>query len=73
VRFDGEVDSGVPDSEPIEVIEDRDGLGNLRGRTLIYKFRRVREDGQGNLLSQYIYTTPGRAIYNKAIQEAIDA
>ncbi|MBO1042504.1 MAG: DNA-directed RNA polymerase subunit gamma [Aphanizomenon sp.] len=73
VRFDGEVDSGVPDSEPIEVIEDKDGLGNLRSRTLIYKFRRVREDGQGNLLSQYIYTTPGRAIYNKAIQEAIDA
>jgi DNA-directed RNA polymerase subunit beta' len=42
-------------------------------RTLIYKFRRVREDGEGNLISQYIYTTPGRAIYNQAIQEAIDA
>ena len=73
VRFDGEIDSGEPDSEPLEVIEDRDELGKLRGRTLKYKFRRVREDAQGNLISQYIYTTPGRAIYNKAIQEAIDA
>ena len=73
VRFDGEIDSGEPDTEPLEVIEDKDAKGKVTSRTLIYKFRRVREDGQGNLISQYIYTTPGRAIYNKAIQEAIDA
>jgi DNA-directed RNA polymerase subunit beta' len=73
VRFDGEIDSGEPDNEPLEVIEDKDSKGKVTSRTLIYKFRRVREDGQGNLISQYIYTTPGRAIYNKAIQEAIDA
>ena len=73
VRFDGEIDSGEPDTEPLEVIEDKDAKGRVTSRTLIYKFRRVREDGQGNLISQYIYTTPGRAIYNKAIQEAIDA
>ncbi|MTJ13594.1 DNA-directed RNA polymerase subunit gamma [Anabaena sp. UHCC 0187] len=73
VRFDGEIDSGEPDTDPLEVIEDKDGKGKLISRTLIYKFRRVREDAQGNLISQYIYTTPGRAIYNKAIQEAIDA
>jgi DNA-directed RNA polymerase subunit beta' len=73
VRFDGEIDSGEPDTEPVEVIEDKDAKGRLMSRTLIYKFRRVREDGEGNLISQYIYTTPGRAIYNQAIQEAIDA
>ncbi|MDP5018283.1 MAG: DNA-directed RNA polymerase subunit gamma, partial [Dolichospermum sp.] len=73
VRFDGEIDSGEPDTDPLEVIEDKDGKGKLISRTLIYKFRRVREDAQGNLISQYIYTTPGRAIYNKAIQEAIEA
>jgi DNA-directed RNA polymerase subunit beta' len=66
VRFDGEVETGEPDHEPQEITENPDG-----SRTLIYKFRRVREDGQGNLISQYIRTTAGRAIYNKAIQEAL--
>ena len=37
----------------------------------MYKFRRVREDDKGNVLSQYVRTTPGRVIYNKAIQEAL--
>jgi DNA-directed RNA polymerase subunit beta' len=73
VRFDGEIDSGEPDTEPLEVTEDKDDKGKLISRTLKYKFRRVREDAQGNVISQYIYTTPGRAIYNKAIQEAIEA
>ncbi|MBD2294743.1 DNA-directed RNA polymerase subunit gamma [Anabaena sphaerica FACHB-251] len=66
VRFDGEMETGQPDHEPLEVIENEDGT-----RTLLYKFRRVRQDAQGNLISQYIYTTPGRVIYNKAIQEAL--
>ncbi|TAE60180.1 MAG: DNA-directed RNA polymerase subunit gamma [Nostocales cyanobacterium] len=66
VRFDGEMQTGEPDKEPLEVVTHEDG-----SRTLMYKFRRVREDAQGNLLSQYIYTTPGRVIYNKAIQEAL--
>ena len=66
VRFDGEMETGQPDNEPQEVVENEDG-----SRTLLYKFRRVREDAQGNLISQYIYTTPGRVIYNKAIQEAL--
>ncbi|NET01652.1 MAG: DNA-directed RNA polymerase subunit gamma [Sphaerospermopsis sp. SIO1G2] len=66
VRFDGEMQTGEPDKEPLEVVENEDGT-----RTLIYKFRRVREDAQGNLISQYIYTTPGRVIYNQAIQEAL--
>ncbi|CCH65149.1 DNA-directed RNA polymerase gamma subunit [Richelia intracellularis HM01] len=66
VRYDGEVDSGEPDNEPQENITHEDG-----SRTIIYKSRRVREDSQGSLISQYIYTTPGRVIYNKAIQEAV--
>ncbi|EFA74164.1 RNA polymerase Rpb1 [Raphidiopsis brookii D9] len=66
VRFDGDVQTGQPDNEPLEVTENEDG-----SRTLLYKFRRIREDAQGNLISQYIYTTPGRVIYNKAIQDAL--
>ncbi len=66
VRFDGEVESDQPDTEPLEVTENTDGT-----RTLLYKYRRVREDAKGNMLSQYVRTTPGRVIYNKAIQEAL--
>ncbi|MGB3641890.1 MAG: DNA-directed RNA polymerase subunit gamma [Rivularia sp. (in: cyanobacteria)] len=66
VRYDGEVEQDVDDKKPVEVIDNEDGT-----RTLLYKFRRVREDATGNLLSQYIYTTPGRVIYNMAIQEAL--
>jgi DNA-directed RNA polymerase subunit beta' len=66
VRYDGEVEQDVEDKKPVEVIDNEDGT-----RTLRYKFRRVREDAAGNLLSQYIYTTPGRVIYNMAIQEAL--
>ncbi|GAA6619396.1 DNA-directed RNA polymerase subunit gamma [Scytonema sp. NUACC26] len=66
VRFDGEVESGEPDTEPEEVQTNEDGT-----RTLLYKFRRVREDAQGQMISQYVRTTPGRVIYNKAIQEAL--
>ncbi|NJL80813.1 MAG: DNA-directed RNA polymerase subunit gamma, partial [Richelia sp. SM2_1_7] len=66
VRYDGEVEQDVDDTNPVEVKENDDGT-----RTLHYKFRRVRQDAAGNLLSQYIYTTPGRVIYNVAIQEAL--
>jgi DNA-directed RNA polymerase subunit beta' len=66
VRFDGEVESDQPDTEPLEVSNNGDG-----SRTLLYKYRRVREDSEGNVISQYIRTTPGRVIYNKAIQEAL--
>ncbi|MEA5576550.1 DNA-directed RNA polymerase subunit gamma [Anabaena sp. UHCC 0451] len=66
VRFDGEMETSQPDIEPLEVIENED-----KTRTLLYKFRRVRQDAQGNLLSQYIYTTAGRVIYNQAIEEAL--
>ncbi|OKH46020.1 DNA-directed RNA polymerase subunit gamma [Calothrix sp. HK-06] len=66
VRFDGEVESPEADTVPIEENKNSDGTV-----TKMYKFRRVREDADGNVLSQYVRTTPGRVIYNKAIQEAL--
>jgi DNA-directed RNA polymerase subunit beta' len=66
VRFDGEVESPEADTSPIEENTNSDGTV-----TKLYKYRRVREDSNGNLLSQYVKTTPGRVIYNKAIQEAL--
>ncbi|HIK54968.1 MAG TPA: DNA-directed RNA polymerase subunit gamma [Synechococcales cyanobacterium M55_K2018_004] len=66
VRFDGSVETDKPDNEPIEVQTAEDG-----SVTELYKFRRVRKDAEGNLISQYIKTTPGRIIYNKAIRDAL--
>lgn len=66
VRFDGDVETDEPDTAPLKVEENTDG-----SRTMLYKFRRRREDASGNLISQYIRTTPGRIIYNKAIQEVL--
>ncbi|RUS96185.1 DNA-directed RNA polymerase subunit gamma [Dulcicalothrix desertica PCC 7102] len=66
VRFDGEVESDEADTVPIEENKNSDGTV-----TKMYKYRRVREDDKGNVLSQYVRTTPGRVIYNKAIQEAL--
>jgi DNA-directed RNA polymerase subunit beta' len=66
VRFDGDMETDEPDIQPLQVEENGDGT-----RTLIYKYRRVREDAEGNLISQYIRTTPGRVIYNTTIHEAL--
>jgi DNA-directed RNA polymerase subunit beta' len=66
VRWDGESETTQPDDEVQQLIKHEDG-----SQTLVYQFRRIRQDAQGNLISQYIYTTPGRVIYNKAIQEAL--
>jgi len=66
VRFDGQVETDEPDTEPQKVEENSDGTS-----TLHYKFRRVRLDAQGQLISQYIRTTPGRTIYNATIHEAL--
>ena len=54
------------DSEPIEVTTDDSGA-----TTKVYKFRRVREDESGNVISQYVETTPGRIIYNHAVLGAL--
>ncbi len=66
VRFDGKVQSDSNYSEPIEEQTSPDGFV-----TKIYGDRRVREDAEGNLISQYVKTTPGRIIYNKAIIDAL--
>jgi len=66
VRIDGEVESDEPDTEPLKIDNNDDGT-----RTLNYKYRRIREDAQGNVLSQYVRTTAGRVIFNKAIRDAL--
>ena len=66
VRYDGLMESDDDEKEPLETIDSGDGT-----ITRLYKYRRVRETSTGELLSQYIYTTPGRIIYNKTIQEVL--
>lgn len=66
VRFDGEIEGDDTDLEPLKVDTTDDGI-----TTKVYKFRRIREDAEGNLISQYIHTTPGRIIYNKTIYDAL--
>ena len=66
VRFDGIVDTAVPDNEVLKTERSADGIV-----TKHYRERRVRESSDGALISQYIRTTPGRIIYNKAIQETL--
>ncbi|MBW4649447.1 MAG: DNA-directed RNA polymerase subunit gamma [Kastovskya adunca ATA6-11-RM4] len=66
VRFDGKVETEVPDNEPVSVEQLSDGTV-----TKIYRERRLRETADGELLSQYVRTTPGRIIYNKTILEAL--
>jgi DNA-directed RNA polymerase subunit beta' len=66
VRYLGEVMTDKPDDEIIsqETLEDK-------SVAKVYRERRVREDANGQLISQFIKTTPGRVIYNKTIQETI--
>lgn len=66
LRFDGEVETDAPDRDLVEEIKGEDG-----SITRLYRMRRERKDAEGNLLSQYIKTTPGRIIYNRTIQEAL--
>jgi len=66
VRFAGAVESEDSEAEPLEVTTAEDGTV-----TKLFKFRRVREDAEGNVISQYIKTTPGRIIYNKTVQDAL--
>ena len=66
LRFEGIVETADDDSEPVKVEEDGNG-----GTTKTYKFRRVREDDSGNVISQYVETTPGRIIYNHTVLGAL--
>ncbi len=66
VRFKGKVETLEPDNEPVktETLEDGTVVNH-------YRERRVRETVEGEVISQYVRTTPGRVIYNKTIQDAL--
>ena len=66
VRFDGPVETDEPDDVPVKETPVEHGVV-----TKEYKWRRVREDEEGNILSQYVKTTPGRIIFNKTIHDAL--
>jgi DNA-directed RNA polymerase subunit beta' len=66
VKYDGQVHTLKPDEEVIEQRESEDG-----SVTKVYRERRVREDAEGNIISQFVRTTPGRIIYNQTIREAL--
>jgi DNA-directed RNA polymerase subunit beta' len=65
VRFDGDIETDMED--PL-VKEEKNPDGIV---TKLYKYRRVREDADGNLISQHIKTTAGRIIYNKTVMDAL--
>ncbi|MEB3827844.1 DNA-directed RNA polymerase subunit gamma [Phormidium sp. CCY1219] len=67
VRLDDSwtVDRGSKDEKPQETSHS-DGTV-----TYVYSDARVREDGTGRVLSQYVRTTVGRIIFNKAIADAL--
>jgi DNA-directed RNA polymerase subunit beta' len=68
VRFEGFVEGQgeeKDDDEP-KVTTFEDGT-----KVKEYTFRRVREDAEGNRISQYIKTTPGRVIFNQAIYASL--
>ncbi|MFM7192987.1 MAG: DNA-directed RNA polymerase subunit gamma, partial [Microcystaceae cyanobacterium] len=55
-----------PDKEVLELQELEDGTVMK-----YYRERKVRETATGEVLTQYIKTTPGRIIYNKTIEDAL--
>jgi len=67
VRFQGAMESTEPEGEPVKVEKSAEGIV-----TKEYKFRRIREDKDGKLITQFIRTTPGRIIYHQTIQSVIN-
>lgn len=67
VRFQGDIDSGEPEGEPLKTERSSNGVVTKQ-----YKFRRVREDEKGNVINQYIRTTAGRVIYHQTILSVIN-
>jgi DNA-directed RNA polymerase subunit beta' len=67
IRYDGEVETDKPD---IEILEQQ----TLSDGCILKKYREriVKETAHGEHVSQYVRTTTGRIIYNKAIQEALE-
>jgi len=66
VRYNGPVETDKPDTEVLKREELPDG-----SVTEHYRERRVRTSAEGEQISQFIRTTAGRALYNKAIHEAL--
>ncbi|MEL7083466.1 MAG: DNA-directed RNA polymerase subunit gamma [Cyanobacteria bacterium P01_A01_bin.3] len=64
LRYDDPVEGGGQ-GEP-EVTTETDG-----SKITKYENLRIRETPDGQLLSQYVFTTPGRIIFNKVIQESL--
>ncbi|WP_055073624.1 DNA-directed RNA polymerase subunit gamma [Pseudanabaena sp. 'Roaring Creek'] len=68
VRFEGIVEGqgeAKENEEPkVTVLEDGTKVKE-------FDFRRIREDAEGGLISQYIKTTPGRVIFNQAIYASL--
>ena len=67
VRFDGDVDGGKGTHELQKEETLSDGT--------VWKYypeHKVRETPEGEMISQYVYTTPGRMIYNQTIIDALD-
>ncbi len=68
VRFDGIIEGQgeEKDSEEAKVTTLEDGT-----KVKEFPFRRIREDAEGGLISQYVKTTPGRVIFNQAIYASL--
>jgi DNA-directed RNA polymerase subunit beta' len=66
LRFEGDVETDQADDVPIEITTGEDGSVTKR-----YRLRRTREDAEGNQISQYLLTTPGRIILNKTIRDVL--
>jgi DNA-directed RNA polymerase subunit beta' len=67
VRYDGDVETNEPDNEVQKEEKLSDGS--------VWKYyhqRKVRETAEGEVIAQYIHTTPGRIIYNKTIMDALE-
>ncbi len=68
VRFEGVLEGQGEEKENEEpkVTVAEDGT-----KVKEFEFRRIREDAEGGLISQYIKTTPGRVIFNQAIYASL--
>ena len=66
VRFIGNVETNEPDNEVLEEETLEDGTV-----WKTYRLRKVRENPNGEIITQYVHTTLGRIIYNKTIQDAL--
>ncbi|MGC9524950.1 MAG: DNA-directed RNA polymerase subunit gamma, partial [Limnospira sp.] len=72
VRFEGEVLAGEPEQlDKEETAADGSVTKVYIGQKTGHLLRRRREDKEGNLISQYVRTTPGRIIFNKTVQDAL--